>query len=54
MLKLIILLKGKKTFIVASLMVAYVFLGYFLGQEFNTALLLEALAIAGLRDAMNK
>jgi len=49
----ITMLKGKKTFITAALMVAYVFVGYYLGQGFNTELLLAAMATAGLRDAIN-
>ncbi len=46
------ILKGKKTYITCALMILYVGLGYALGQGFNTELLLEALALAGLRNAL--
>jgi len=46
------MLKGYKTYLMATLMVAYVFVGYFLGQDFNVELLMEGLAIAGLRHGI--
>ena len=47
------MLKGYKTYIVSALMAIYVFIGYFvLGEPFETAVLLEALAIAGLRSGI--
>ena len=48
---------GKKTFLVAAAIAIYAVLGYFLGRlEADVAwrTLLEAAAIAGLRDAMRR
>ena len=50
-----IMLSGYKTYIACLLMIAYVFIGYFvLGEPFNTTVLLEAFAIAGLRNGVAK
>ena len=46
-------LKGKKTFIVSGLTLAYVLVGFYLGQGFNSELFVLALTGAGLRDALN-
>lgn len=45
-------LEGYKTYIVAGAMIVYVLLGYALGKPFDTDLLLQALAIIGLRSAL--
>lgn len=44
---------GKKTYFVAGLMIAYAVIGYaVLGKPFDTDLFLQALALAGLRNAI--
>ena len=57
MAKLSGLLSGRKTYLVSLLMLAFSFLGYFLG-ELQPAdagrLLLEALGLAGLRAGVAK
>jgi hypothetical protein len=52
--KLISLTAGKKTYIACGLMIAYVIIGYAIGKGFDLELLLEALAIAGLRNSLTK
>ena len=47
-------LNGWKTYIAAALMIAKVLIDYVLGHGINLELLLEALAIAGLRHGMAK
>ncbi len=48
------MLKGKKTYLTAIAMIAYVVYGYAIGEVFNIELFLEALAIAGLRSGITK
>lgn len=52
MKKLISKTKGFKTYTAAMAMVAYVLYGYYLGEPLNTELLLEAMAIMGLRHSI--
>lgn len=47
------MLEGYKTYLTAAAMIAYVLYGYFLGEAFNVELLMEALAIAGLRRGIS-
>jgi len=47
--KVLDLLKGRKTYIVVIMMLVYVASGLYLGKGLDVELLLEALAIAGLR-----
>jgi len=57
MKKVLKYLKGKKTYIVAALMVVYALLGYYLGELEHAStvnLCLEGLAIAGLRAGVSK
>ena len=44
--------QGYKTYGIVVLMLVYVGVGYALGKEFDTQLLLEALALAGVRNAI--
>lgn len=47
------MLSGYKTYIVCLLMLAYAGIGYFvLGEPINIEVILEALAIAGLRKGI--
>lgn len=51
------LIKGKKTYLVVCLMIIYVVLGIALGfmdNEQAGSIFLEALAIAGLRNSLQK
>ncbi len=52
--KLIEKTDGLKTYLVVLAMLVYVGLGYFLEGTLNTELLLEALALAGLRHGISK
>jgi len=45
-------LKGKKTYFITLVMILYVGVGYYLGQGLNSELLLEALALAGIRNGI--
>ena len=46
------LLKGRKTYIVSILMILYVIIGVIIGKDIDMNLILEALAISGLRAAI--
>lgn len=48
------MLSGKKTYIVAVAMIVYALLGQYIGKELDVNLILEALAIAGLRAGISK
>lgn len=45
-------LKGYKTYVIVVLMFVYVLLGWYFNKGFDGELLLEALALAGIRNAI--
>jgi len=45
-------LRGKKTYITCIAMLAYVAIGYYLGKGFDQETFFNALALAGIRNAL--